>query len=227
MSTKAPTFFTPIGRLSYAQDLLTGRDRPDGSKNFSTNLVIAPPKELTGKNMQRLSDLKAGIQAQLRQKFGDGAFDAQGKVVKAYTVPMRLIDAENTEALAHFAAGSIELRNVSSRFIPRFARILQSGEYVNIDNEEERKRLFYSGAHVILEVAPLAYEYREKQGGPVMKKGVSLALNAVLFVRDGERIGGPRSAAETFSALEVDPEEYGFSDAAAAAAVSEDNDSLV
>jgi hypothetical protein len=95
-----------------------------------------------------------------------------------------------------FMRGKVIIK-MSSKYAPALSGI-ENGKVISYDNPDSRATLtslFYGGGWYGPLVALHAYKAQEGKPG-----GVSLWVNAVCFVKHGEKITGPRvNAAETFA----------------------------
>jgi len=96
-----------------------------------------------------------------------------------------------------FFRGKIILK-ASSKYAPALSGI-ENGKIVDYTDPNTRATLdkvFYSGAYMAPHVALHAYKAKDDKPG-----GVGLYLNAVIFIKDGPRLGGNKvNAAEVFKA---------------------------
>lgn len=95
---------------------------------------------------------------------------------------------------AEWARGKI-LVKATSKYQPALAAI-EGGKVIEFTTPEAvaaAKKYFYSGAYIVPSVALHYYT-----GDADKPNGVSLYFNGALFVKHGARLGGSRSAAETF-----------------------------
>lgn len=139
----------------------------------------------TGKKLKpgRLTEEQERLQTHVEVKvpWMDGTKYADGQKAKGK-------DAE-------WARGKI-LVKATSKYQPALGAIVD-GKPIDIAGTPEgmaiAKKYFYSGAYVVPSVALHYYT-----GDAEKPNGVSLYFNGVLFVKHGARLGGQRSAAETF-----------------------------
>lgn len=95
---------------------------------------------------------------------------------------------------AEWARGKV-LVKATSKYQPALAAI-EGGKVLEFSTPEAvatAKKYFYSGAYIVPSVG--LHYYTGDEGKP---DGVSLYFNAALFVKHGPRLGGSRSASETF-----------------------------
>lgn len=92
-----------------------------------------------------------------------------------------------------FALGHLVL-STRSKFPPTIS-VLENGKIITLDSDALKakyKGKFYSGSFVAVSVNFVAYE------GDMGEDGITAYIQSVLWVKDGERIGGGRDQSEVF-----------------------------
>lgn len=180
--------------------------KAQGDPKYSALFIIDPENA-------DLARLKAEVTAMLKAKAG-------GKTIRARRLTQEEVDAGTfVEVSVPWKAGDKEaerlkaknngddskgaiyrgqvLLKASSKYQPALSAI-EGGKIVDFVTDEAKamagKKYFYSGAHLVPGFG--LHWYKGDEGKP---DGVSLYLNAVLFAKKGERLGGrSQNAAETF-----------------------------
>lgn len=83
---------------------------------------------------------------------------------------------------------------------PPILSVLENGRIITLDSDALKakyKSKFYSGCYVAASVNLVPYEGEEKDDGTTAD-GVTAYLQSLLWVKDGERLGGTRDQTEVF-----------------------------
>lgn len=190
-------FITPVGRLTFPSlfskakpmEGATTEPQYEATIVFDTEAIKRDPAERA-----RFDALRKEMEACCLDKFKKPIKEAKAKIDKFHD-PLR--DGEQKEHLEGFGAGHLFMKAKSKRR----PGVITAAK-VAIDDPEA----IYSGCYVRFNVTPFAYD---KGGG----KGISVALNSVMFVRDGDRLDGVSNPEEDFGEMPTDE-------------VAEDNDLL-
>lgn len=170
------TVITPEAMLSYPHLFepvqQEGRPKPE----YSCCLVFAPATDL----------------AKLRQAVGAAATEKWGEKAREMARNEQIRLPFRTDVADKYPDGSTFI-NVKSTRKPEIVSIYAGpdGKPQVIDDEDH----VYAGCFVRASLRAFAYE----QSG---NRGVSLALGNIQKLKDGERLGGFRHAADEFEALE-------------------------
>lgn len=147
------------------------RRNDDGTEKYGAVLVFEKDKDLAA--------MKAAVRAAGVKKFGD---EFAGMLKRpGFRLPFRSTDAEGQ---TQYPAGSIFM-NTSSTDRPQL---------VGPDKTIIADVIFYAGCRVRAYLNAFGYD---KKGN----KGVSLGLNALQFVMDGQRLDNRKSADEVFDTI--------------------------
>lgn len=180
-------FITPPGRLCFAAIFEKGRQMEGGTGEpkyeghlvFDVAYLKKNPAEL-----KRFNDIKRACEELAMEKFK--------KPLSSFThQPFR--KGEDKEHLEGFGAGTIFIHPKSKR---RPGVVLADGitkivvNPLDRDTVDAAKEIVYSGCYVRFTVHPFSYTNRQK--------GVSLGLDSVMFVRDGDRLDGGSNAEDDF-----------------------------
>lgn len=200
--TRPTEVTTPPVRLSFTDSLFEPRPKdpknPNSDKVFSCLILL--PKGFD------LAPLKAAMAAAIKDKFGDKKLSPEK--MAPYGNPIYKAEVKRDEETGELPPGMEEggyYISVSNRFQPQV-----------VDRQAQPitdKNKLYSGCYGSVHLNAYAWDY----GG---KWGVSLGVEAVQFVRDGERLGGRRPATDVFKPLE------GAAPLAAQGEAKSDTDSL-
>ena len=165
---------------------------PNSKKRYS--IVMLFPKDTD------FEPLKARIMEVAKEKWGDKAVDVLRKQSNS---DKRIFkdQGEMAERFAGFEEGCIYLQAGNEKkpgLVGKKAG--PDGTLIEITDED----VFYSGCYAIASLRPFAWEH------PVGGKGVSLSLNNVQMIKEGERLGGGRTRpSDDFEAYEEDDLEEG------------------
>lgn len=200
--TRPTEVTTPPVRLSFTDDLFVpqpvDKKNPNSEKVFSCQILL--PKDFD------LSSLKTALNAALRDKFGDKKLAPDKRAANGS--PIHSVEEARDDETGELPPGMEEgghYIRAKTRFQPQV-----------VDRQAQPitdKARLYSGCYCSVHLNAHAWDY----GG---KWGVSLGLEAVQFVRDGERLGGRRPATDVFKPLE------GAAPLAAQGEAKSDTDSL-
>lgn len=175
---------TPEGRLSFP-DLVKPRahkDKPD-DKKFNASLLL--PKKVS------LKELRASIDVAGREKWGDDY--EKFKKSKKFHYP--IMDGDEKEDLDGYAGMNVVKATTKIR------PVVVDRDRNPIEVEELAEKV-YAGCYVRLAVRAYGWENPEFK-----TRGVSLTLELVQFLRDGERFGGGPAAEDVFDDLEEEETE--------------------
>lgn len=224
------TIQVPFAPVRIAQQCLTQQDQDFRKQHFKDHkvgdtevvLLIEPNSELH--KTLKAKALEAAAEAQkvypafnldpskLQMPFKNGTVFADKMKDRAAKDPSK-------KPMEWFRGFALLKATGTAKFPPKMAQI-HNGAIVDVPADK-----FYPGAFVYAAVSFKGYEGQEQ--GPLVDGerssvpfyGVKAYLNAVLFVKDGDRLGGGggRSAADTFKGVvgqktQVDPmdEEPGY-----------------
>lgn len=177
---------TPAGRLSYCK-IWTPEDSDNGKKVYSTVLILPPNADL--------KQLDAIALAAKDKKFPQYV----GKKIPGFKSYWRLGTEENFESgLPPEYEGNIIIGLRSYDRQP--GAMNQFGIKLDPKKEEDRAQI-YSGCYALCSVSAFGYDYKGK-------KGVSLSLQNVRKLGDGEPLAGGTRAEDDFA--EIKSEDYGF-----------------
>lgn len=194
-------FLTPIGRFNFpnvfhkakAMDA-DGKDAYDCQIVFDKEYLKKHPEE-----MARFKKIQAGLDAACVAMFKKPVKETQAKIPRFWN-PVR--QGEEKEHLEGYGAGTIFFKAKTYKK----PGVVGPDAKTPIDDEEA----IYSGCYGRLSVTPFAYGEGGKntRGG----KGVSLMLNSVMFVKDGERLDGGSNPEEDFGEVALDDPDTGGGD---------------
>lgn len=183
-------FLTPPGRLTFPAIFEKERPMENATTPPQYAATIVFNKDELKRNpteLARFNAIKKEIDACFLEKFKKPYAEAKLRIPTLHN-PLR--DGLEKEHLEGYGAGTIFFKAKSKRR----PGVVGPDTKTIIDDPEG----VYSGCYVRLSVTPYAYD---KGGG----KGVALALNSVMFVKDGERLDGVSNPTEDFD--EIAPEE--------------------
>ena len=185
---------TPLGRVSFPHVHKPHTQGQFADEKYKLDLIFSKDDEAA------LKPLKLAVQAIAKNKWGENIksckMEEEDKSGKRYKVPFRDGD-EKTDAQGNVLDGyanSIYITVKSNRkpgIIGTDKQPLDDGKEV------------YGGCYAICSVTGFHFV----QG---KKKGISFALNNVMFMKDGDSFGGGASAEEDFG--KVDVSKYGIDD---------------
>jgi hypothetical protein len=172
---------TPEGRVSYPA-LFEAKPDPSGRLKFGAVLIFSKDADL--------SELKSAAGAALTQRFGANAMEQvkQGKL----RWPFRDGSAKDAPG---YGPGVVFV-NLTSNNQPGVV-----DRYAGPDGRPRPitdPRAVYAGCYARAAVGIYAYD---KSGN----RGVAFGLNALQFLRDGERLDGRKAAQDEFDALGSEP----------------------
>lgn len=180
---------SPVGRLCFPAIFHKAKPMPgeDANKETQYEVTIVFDKEYLKKHpdeLKRFNAIQAEINRVCVEKFKKPIKDI---VWPKFNKPMR--DGMEKEHLDGFGAGTLFIKCKTKR---RPGVIDPSKNAI-----EESDDRIYAGCYIRVNMTPFAYD--GKNGG----KGVSAALNSVMFVRDGERLDGGSNPEEDFGEMEA------------------------
>ena len=178
-------FITPVGRIAFASLFVKARPMEGAVTEPMYEATIVFDKNYLSKNSREkelLGAIRKEMEACCVEKFKKSIHDSKARIDKFHD-PFR--DGAQKEHLEGFGEGTMFFKAKSKR---------RPGVIDTAKNIVEDPEAVYSGCYVRLNVTPFAYD---KGGG----KGISIALNSVMFVRDGERLDGMSNAEEDFGEL--------------------------
>ena len=190
-------FLTPPGVINFpaiftkAKPMAGSTSEPqyEATIVFDAAFLKANPQELA-----RFNAIKAELERCCVEKFKKPIKEAATKIGRFWN-PIR--SGEEKDHLQGYGAGKIFFKCKSKRR----PGVVGPDARTPIDDPEA----LYSGCVVRLSVTPFAYD---NQGG----KGLSLALNSVMFVADGERLDGVSNPQDDFGEMAGEEVPVGASD---------------
>ena len=206
------TIITRNVRLSFDKNLFEPKEAPEGKKvgKRTCNVICSADttyaKMVDGKKVAITREgLKEIVEAEMKAKFH--------KVPAKYEDwATRKNDEANSQQTGERFKGYEDDSQIyfsPSRYedqgFPIFVR--RDGSVINpetADGMAECKRLFYAGAFVSAKMNIAAFEVNEKG---VTKRGATSYLEALQFLKDGERFSGGSANAEGFDAEEEDEDD--------------------
>lgn len=192
---QAVIYTTPLARLSFPSlDKPSKMEGSQGAETFNATLLFTPA-DFSAADVERWKKIKMAVAMQMREKFGDAAFDpATKRLLPTYRNPIRNgIEKPNTSGYGQ----GVEFFRAASQYKPGLANPLK----IEIPASE-----LYAGCFVRATVSTWAYS---NSGN----KGVSFNLHNVMKISDGQPFGnsGP-SISQDFGDLTAD--EMAFDDPA-------------
>jgi hypothetical protein len=167
------TLRSPVARVSFTKDLYTPKKNDEGKDRWSCSLVFSP-------EAQETPQFKAIVEAVKKVAAEDIAKNHDGAKPKNYKAPFHQT-SDDPKWYGWAEDGSVYINVGSSQKPPLF----------DVDGEEALSNdVIYSGCFV--KAALLAYSYDTKS------KGVSLGLQGLRKVKDGERLGGGGGVGKDF-----------------------------
>lgn len=201
-----PSIMTPLARLSFA-NLVKARlpkNASDGAKpKFSATLVF-DPESFTPKDKARYKNMYGLALDALRDKFGDKAFKADGKVKTGYRMPFRKGEEKSDQYPDSFEDHFIFI-NAKTESAPGIADGRDGRDAQGNWPEVEDRADAYSGCYVRATVQFYGYDVSGN-------KGVGVGLGNILIIKDGERLGGGVSAKNDFKDIDDDELEIEIED---------------
>lgn len=187
-AAKAPVIYTtPLARLSFPSlDRPSKMEGSQGAETFN-GVLLFTPADFTAADVERWKKIKMAVAMQMREKFGDTAFDPQTKrLLPSFRNPIRAGSEKPTTA--GYGQG-VEFFRAASQYKPGLA----NARKIEIPPSE-----LYGGCFVRGTVSTWAYS---NSGN----KGVSFNLHNVMKIADGEPFGnvGP-TISQDFGDLTAD-----------------------
>lgn len=182
---------TPAGRLTFPSVFTKATPMEDDASEPKYEATIVWNVDDIRKNkdeLARYNAIKVEMERVCMSDFKKSMKDCKVKIAHFHD-PIR--DGVQKEHLEGYGAGTLFAKAKSKK---RPGVITTAG--VKINDPEA----LYSGCYVRLNITPFAYganDSKKTRGG----KGVSFALNSVLFVKDGDRLDGTSNAAEDFGEM--------------------------
>lgn len=211
MAEQRQTYQTPVVRLSFP-NIATPQKRKNGDR-YNASLII-DMESLSPNDRAKLAAMKKAAEDQLREKFGAKAFGEDGKPRNGFALPfksgadkVREDDEGNIVPYDGYGPGTVFF-NVTTSRRPGLGVAVRDGQGARID-DTDKADMFYAGCYVMAQIHTFPYD----QDG---NKGVSFGLDHLVFIRDGEPLGGggaPRSASEGVDASGIDVAELEFDEA--------------
>ena len=204
-------FQTPTVVLSFPNIAQPRAAQAGQTPKFSGSLIVKAGTA-SALDKKRYAALVAACKTALREKFGDKAFLPDGKVSPAFKWPFR--DGAEKAHLEGYNEGD-KFFNVSSTRKPGLGVAAATDGGVEIRDTTDAS-VFYPGCLVQAMVNPYTYDSNGN-------KGVSLGLNHLVFIRDGERLDGASgSASAAYEGAEIDASELGFDESEVASSGDDD-----
>ena len=187
--TERKKLMTPVGRLNFVAVFNKAKAWDDGGEPqyevtivFDAAYLKSHPDELA-----RYEAIRASLESDCRDMYKKSVKDCVAAIPRFWN-PIQ--DGAVKEHLDGFGAGKVFFKAKSKRR----PGVVGPDKVTPIDDPEA----VYSGCYGRLSVTTFAYGLPAKssqKGG----KGLSILLNSVMFVRDGERLdGGSSNPAEDF-----------------------------
>lgn len=186
-------FLTPIGVFNFPSVFHKAKAMEEGGKD-AYEITIVFDKEYLKKNpeeLARFNAIKAELDRVCVEMYKKPVKEVTAKIPRFWN-PIR--QGEEKEHLEGFGAGKVFFKCKTQRR----PGVVGPDAKTPIDDEDA----IYSGAYGRLSVTPFAYG----EGGKNTKggKGVSIMLNSVMFVKDGDRLDGGSNPSEDFGEVAIE-----------------------
>lgn len=176
MATEQKTLVTPEFRITFIRDVLVGNAEKKGKRagqlKYTANMLFEPGVDL--------GPLRALVAEVGRDKWGDK--------LKTFSKPPEKPFQDMSDSNADGAGPGVFLVRAST--FNKIRIVTAANPNVDID-----PAVVKSGDYFRAKVHAYAWEYRE-DNGPVQKRGVSIGLGNMQFVRVGEALAGGYDAGD-------------------------------
>lgn len=211
------TLIITNGRLSFDKNLFEPSDaKLKKSGKFSCNIIASDETTFAiltkdrGKVVVARKDLDKVLQDVLKEKFNKVPAKWENWATRENTAAVNATSGDRYKGYEDDNGIYFSPSRYADQGHPSYVRrdrTILNGN--NPDDLAEAKRLFYGGCYINAKINIAAFEVKEDN---VTKRGVTSFLEAVQFLRDGDKFGGGSANADGFDAVDEDDLPDGLDD---------------